>query len=37
LVEVVADRDGPLGYELTRNPDGTVTETPLPTRVLSYK
>jgi peptidase E len=34
LAEVVADREGPLGYELRRNPDGTVTETPLPTRVL---
>ena len=36
LVEVVADRPGPLGYELTRAADGTVTETPLPTRVLRY-
>jgi peptidase E len=34
MVEVVADRDGPRGYELKRAPDGTVTETPLPTRVL---
>jgi peptidase E len=34
LVEVVADREGPRGYELKRAPDGTVTETPLPTRVL---
>ena len=34
LVEVVADHEGPLGYELKRAPDGTVTETPLPTRVL---
>jgi hypothetical protein len=34
LVEVVADRQGPKGYELKRAPDGTVTETPLPTRVL---
>ena len=34
LVEVVADREGPRGYELKRAPEGTVTETPLPTRVL---
>lgn len=36
LVEVVADRPGPRGYELTRAADGSVTETPLPTRVLRY-
>ena len=36
LVEVVADRPGPRGYELTRAADGSVVETPLPTRVLSY-
>jgi peptidase E len=36
LAEVVADRDGPRGYELKRAADGSVTETPLPTRVLSY-
>ena len=35
LAEVVADRAGPLGYELKRAADGSVTETPLPTRVLS--
>ncbi|WP_229716320.1 peptidase E [Mangrovihabitans endophyticus] len=35
LAEVVADRSGPQGYQLTRQPDGTVRETPLPTRVLS--
>jgi peptidase E len=34
LAEVVADQPGPLGYELRRAADGTVTETPLPTRVL---
>jgi peptidase E len=34
LVEVVADREGPRGYELRRAADGTVTETPLPTRLL---
>jgi peptidase E len=34
LAEVVADRQGPLGYELKRAADGTVTETVLPTRVL---
>jgi peptidase E len=34
LSEVVADREGPQGYELKRAPDGTVTETALPTRVL---
>jgi peptidase E len=36
LVEVVADREGPSGYELKRAADGSVTETPLPTRVLLY-
>ncbi|BFU42389.1 Type 1 glutamine amidotransferase-like domain-containing protein [Krasilnikovia sp. MM14-A1004] len=36
LAEVVADREGPRGYELKRAADGTVTETGLPTRVLSY-
>ena len=34
LAEVVADREGPLGYQLRRGSDGSVTETPLPTRVL---
>ncbi|MEV6493092.1 peptidase E [Actinoplanes sp. NPDC051633] len=34
LAEVVADAEGPLGYELRRTADGKVTETPLPTRVL---
>ncbi|GAA4930818.1 peptidase E [Actinoplanes utahensis] len=34
LSEAVADRPGPLAYELTRADDGSVTETPLPTRVL---
>jgi peptidase E len=34
LVEVVADRAGPLGYELNRAANGSITETPLPTRVL---
>jgi peptidase E len=34
LVEVVAERAGPKGYELKRAPDGSVVETPLPTRVL---
>ncbi|MDT5042164.1 MAG: hypothetical protein QOE51_3149 [Actinoplanes sp.] len=34
LAEVVADQDGPLGYEVRRGPDGTVTETVLPTRIL---
>ena len=34
LAEVVADKEGPRGYELKRNADGTVTETVLPTRVL---
>ncbi|MBG0561683.1 Type 1 glutamine amidotransferase-like domain-containing protein [Actinoplanes aureus] len=34
LAEAVADREGPLGYELKRADDGSVTETPLPTRVL---
>lgn len=35
LAEAVADREGPLGYQLTRAADGTVTELPLPTRILS--
>src|SRR6185436_20018512 len=34
LVEVVADREGPQGYELKRAPDASVMETPLSTRVL---
>jgi peptidase E len=34
LVEVVADREGARGYELRRAADGSVTETPLPTRLL---
>ena len=34
LAEVVADKEGPKGYELKRAADGTVTETELPTRVL---
>jgi peptidase E len=34
LAEVVADKEGPLGYELKRAADGTVTETVLPTRLL---
>jgi len=34
LAEVVADKRGPQGYELRRAADGSVTETPLPTRVL---
>lgn len=36
LAEVVADKQGPQGYELKRAADGSVTETPLPTRVLDY-
>jgi peptidase E len=35
LAEVVADIEGPQGYELKRAADGSVIETPLPTRVLS--
>jgi peptidase E len=35
LVEVVAERQGALGYEIRRAADGTVTESPLPTRVLA--
>lgn len=34
LVEAVAERDGALGYQVTRSDDGTVVETPLPTRLL---
>jgi peptidase E len=37
LAEVVADREGPQGYELKRAADGSVVETPLPTRVLDYE
>jgi peptidase E len=36
LVEAVADREGPLAYALKRAADGSVVETPLPTRVLAY-
>jgi peptidase E len=36
LKEVVADREDARGYELKRAADGSVVETPLPTRVLSY-
>ena len=36
LVDVVADRAGPQGYALRREADGSVTESPLPTRILSY-
>ncbi|MFI5932901.1 Type 1 glutamine amidotransferase-like domain-containing protein [Actinoplanes sp. NPDC051494] len=36
MVEAVADKEGPLGYELKRAADGSVIETPLPTRVLKY-
>jgi peptidase E len=34
LAEVVADKEGAQGYELSRAADGTVVETPLPTRLL---
>jgi peptidase E len=34
MTEVVADREGKRGYELKRAADGSVTETPLPTRLL---
>ncbi|GAB2609226.1 peptidase E [Paractinoplanes abujensis] len=34
LAEVVADRPGSRGYSLVRAADGSVTESPLPTRVL---
>jgi peptidase E len=34
LAEVVADKEGPLGYALRRTPEGEVEETVLPTRVL---
>ena len=36
MVEAVADREGPKAYELKRAADGSVVETPLPTRVLDY-
>lgn len=36
MVEAVADREGPLAYELARAEDGSVIEKPLPTRVLDY-
>ncbi|SCL41044.1 Peptidase E [Micromonospora pallida] len=35
LVEAVADRDGVSAYEVTRNADGTVTETPITPRRLA--
>lgn len=35
LVEAVAETDGARGYRVTREADGTVTETPLPTRLLT--
>lgn len=35
LVEAVTELDGARGYELSRAADGTVTETPLPTRLLT--
>ncbi|MEV6629544.1 peptidase E [Actinoplanes sp. NPDC051470] len=34
LAEVVADREGPRGYELRRTPEGQVNETSWPARVL---
>ncbi len=34
LAEVVADREGPRGYQVSRSADGAVVETALPTRVL---
>jgi len=34
LVEAVADREGPGAYQLKRAADGSVVETPLPTRLL---
>jgi peptidase E len=35
LVEVVADREGPTAYELSRDPDGSVRETRLTPRLLA--
>jgi hypothetical protein len=35
MAEVVADQEGPLGYELRGAAVGSVIETPLPTWVLS--
>ena len=35
LHEVIADRPGVHGYEMTRQPDGGVRETRLPTRILT--
>jgi peptidase E len=35
MVEAVTDRQGALAYELKRAADGSVTETPLPTRLIS--
>lgn len=35
LHEVISQRDGALGYQITRQPDGSVREVPLPTRLLS--
>jgi hypothetical protein len=36
LAEAVTDQEGKFGYRLERNEDGTVTETVLPTRLLTY-
>jgi peptidase E len=35
LAEVVADREGPRGYEVKRAADGSIAETPLPARLLA--
>jgi len=34
LVEAVAEKPGAFGYRVSRNPDGTVSEEQLPTRLL---
>lgn len=36
LAEAVTDQEGKFGYQLKREEDGTVTETVLPTRLLTY-
>ncbi len=36
LTEAVADREGPRAYEVKRAADGSVLETPLPTRLLDH-
>ncbi len=36
LVDCVTEVDGARTWQMTRRPDGTVSEIPLPTRLLSW-